>query len=215
MSRSAQKLETREQIREAARARFSEVGYERTTIRDVAQAAGVSVGSVHVHFKDKRALLFACFYANVGEAVARIQATLDEQAPLIDQLTHCGRVLFRAYAEHPELSRVMFRESLFLQAGDDRDQHFGPFLERIAGLFRAALARGEITRLPQQGLLAARAFFAAYIAVLIGGLSGHFGSHKRPDRAARRWAEELRALIELQLVGLGLDPNTVDWEIDP
>ncbi|MCA9661412.1 MAG: TetR/AcrR family transcriptional regulator [Myxococcales bacterium] len=201
--RSEQKLATRAQIRDAARARFVEVGYEGTTIRDVARAAGVSVGSVHVHFKDKRALLFACFYEGIRGAVAEIWATIDRDAPLLDQLARCGRVLYRAYAEHPELSRVMFRESLFPAPGED-DDNLEPFLVGVAELHRAALARGELERLPQGGMLAARAFFAVYIAVLIAGLSGHLGPCDDADAAAERWAAELRDLVELQLRGLGL-----------
>ena len=212
-SRAERKLETEAQIREAARARFIEVGYDKTTIRDIARAAGVSVGSVHVHFKDKRALLFACFYANIAQAVARIFATLDEDQPLLDQLTHCGRVLYRAYAQHPALSRVMVKESLFIAAQHDTpDEQLEPFLARVATLFEAAHARGELTRLPGGSMLAAQSFFATYFAVLIGGLNGHYGQSKRPDRAARRWAQALRSLLALQLVGLGLDPQHLDEE---
>lgn len=202
-SREDQKLETRALIREAARARFIAVGYERTTIRDIASAAGVSVGSVHVHFQDKRSLLFACFYANIRAAVATIGATVDADAPLVDQLRESGRVLYRAYAEHPELSRVMLREGLFPGEGE-REDNLGPFLADLAARHRRARERGELGRLPDDGLLAARAFFAAYFAVLIGGLGGHFGPLDDPDAAADRWADELQALVRLHLEGLGL-----------
>ncbi|MEZ4382281.1 MAG: TetR/AcrR family transcriptional regulator [Nannocystaceae bacterium] len=203
--RSEQKQATRDQIRDAARARFVAVGYDRTTIRDVAKAAGVAVGSVHVHFRDKRALLFACFYEGIRRAVATIWTTLDRQMPLVDQLVHCGRVLYRAYLEHPALSRVMVREGLF-PAADEGDDNLLPFLEAVAELHREARRRGELERLPADGALAARAFFAAYMAVLIAGLGGRYGASDDPEAAASRWGDDLRALVELQLRGVGLRP---------
>src|SRR5690606_26465650 len=97
-------------------------------------------------------------------------------ATLLDQLTHCGEVLYTAYAEHPALSQVMFRETLFPQTEAERDSAFEPFLSRITELFIHAKERGELQRLPQQNVLAAQCFFAAYLLVLIGGLSGTLGT---------------------------------------
>ena len=50
---------TREAILAAARERFSEVGYDRTRLRDVAAGAGVDVSLVHYHFKSKNGLFAA------------------------------------------------------------------------------------------------------------------------------------------------------------
>jgi AcrR family transcriptional regulator len=48
---------TRQTILEAARERFNEAGFDRTPIKEIAQAAGVSVGAIYEHFKDKKTLL--------------------------------------------------------------------------------------------------------------------------------------------------------------
>lgn len=201
-TRAVQKIESQQRILVAARERFVAVGFASCTIRDVAETAGVSVGLVHAHFNDKRALLLACFHEDLQQAVARIWKTLDDNAPLLEQLTHCGKTLYLAYAQHPELSRVMFKESLFPAPEDRPDELFVPFIARVNGIFEAALARGEITRLPPDAL-APRNFFAAYMATLVGGLSGAFGAHADPKRAANAWAASLRELVQLQLEGLG------------
>lgn len=201
-SRAERKATTRTSILEAARRQLIDRGYEGTTIRDVAAAAEVAVGSVHVHFRDKRALLFACFYSEIAAAVARIWETLPDST-LLDQLTHCGEVLYAAYAEHPELSRVMFREALFPAADAERDASFEPFMLRIAELFVQAQQRGELRQLPEAGRRAAQNFFAAYLLVLIGGLSGELGPFTEGATMAKAWAKRLRALLQLQLVGLG------------
>lgn len=194
---------TRTAILLAARTQFVERGYDGTTIRDVASAAGVSVGSVHVHFRDKRALLLSCFYAEISAAVARAWDTLPTDATLLDQLTHCGEVLYTAYAEHPALSQVMFRETLFPQTDAEKDSSFEPFLLRVTDLFIQAQERGELQRLPPQRTLAAQSFFAAYLLVLLGGLSGTLGTFADATVAAKVWSTHLRRLLQLQLEGLG------------
>lgn len=182
------------------------LGFAGTTIRDVADAAGVSVGSVHAHFGDKQELLLACFHAQIDAAVDEALATLDAGAPLLEQLLHCARCLYRAYARHPALSREMFQATLFPAADAGEDEQLARFLVALAGLHRAALERGELERLPEAGALAARGFFADYIATLIGGLGEFFGPADDPG-AADLWTEQLRPLVELRLRGLGFDPS--------
>lgn len=203
-SRSEQKAATREAIAKAARERFATVGYESTTIRDIATRAGVSIGSVHVHFKDKRALLFDCFFADIHRALREGWGTLDADAPLVEQLVHLSRTLFEGYCRHPKLSRVMFKESLFVDASEPKDPEFEPFLHRVSGLFSTALERGEIRRLPGGGRLEAELFFSIYLGVLIGGLNEHFGPIDDAKSSATAWADRVRALLELAVQGLKL-----------
>lgn len=54
--RQAQKEATRAKVLAAARALFAEHGYEATTIRDIARAAGMSTGAVFVSWSGKDAL---------------------------------------------------------------------------------------------------------------------------------------------------------------
>lgn len=202
-SRAQRKARTAAAIVAAARDRFVAVGYAATTVRDIADAAGVAVGTVHAHFADKTALLFACFYDQIADAVALGLDSLDEDAPLIEQLTHLGRVLFAAYARHPALSRVMFTASLFPEGRDPQDDGvLLPFLEDLAGLYRAARDRGEISRLPDEGRRGALLFFSCYLTALIGGLAGQYGADGQPG-AADRWAVVLRSLLAGHLVGFG------------
>lgn len=55
--RDEQKQATRERVLEAARDLFNDVGYEETTIRAIAERAGVSVGSVFTTFASKAEVL--------------------------------------------------------------------------------------------------------------------------------------------------------------
>lgn len=208
MSRVEQKAQTRAKILKVARELFVEKGYAKTSIRDVAKEAGVAIGSIHVHFKSKKELLLSCFHDQLAGAVQEGFDTLDTEAPLVKQLTHLCFSLYRAYAEHPELSRVMFTASLFPDEPAS-DPLLAYFLNEVSGLFRNARERGEIRLLPAEGLRAAQGFFAAYMAVLIGGLSGHWGETSG-DKAALAWAAQLEQMLRLQLVGLGADEGLLE-----
>ena len=58
-SRQSRSLKTQDAILDAAEALFSEHGLEATSVLDVARQAGVSVGAVYHHFRDKKALFCA------------------------------------------------------------------------------------------------------------------------------------------------------------
>jgi AcrR family transcriptional regulator len=53
-------LTARARIRDAAMQHFAEHGFERATIRGIAETAGVSSGLVRHHFGSKKALRDAC-----------------------------------------------------------------------------------------------------------------------------------------------------------
>jgi AcrR family transcriptional regulator len=204
VDRARRKARTRAAILDAARDRFVLQGFTGTTIRDVAAAAGVSVGTIHAHFSDKQGLLRACFDHQIEGAVQLGLESLDTSAPVADQLTHLARVLYAAYGRHPALSREMFQDSLF--SAESADPILADFLGELAALFRAALARGELTRLPDNGLRAAHGWFSAYLLTLIGGLAGHYGDPSAPG-SLDAWTAAFRSLLVVQLVGLGASPE--------
>jgi len=206
MSRAEQKAKTRENILATARTLFIEKGFAGTSIRDVAKTAGVGIGTIHVHFKNKKELLLSCFHQVLRGAVDRGLETLDREAPLDEQLTHLGYHLYESYTRHPALSREMFMASLF---PEEEDELLDSFLIELANIFVQAKNRGEIRHLPAQGFRAAQGFFAAYLAILLGGLAGHFGLVEGKE-AALRWAEALQGMLRLQLVGLGADETLLE-----
>jgi len=64
--RQAQSRETRRAVLDAARELFIEQGYGRTTIADVARAAGVSVETVYSAFGNKATLLHRAWDVTIG-----------------------------------------------------------------------------------------------------------------------------------------------------
>src|SRR5262245_24079829 len=70
-------LTARARIRAAALAQFAEHGYERSTIRGIAAAAGVSLGLVRHHFGSKEALREAVD-AHVRAEIRRVSDAIRE-----------------------------------------------------------------------------------------------------------------------------------------
>jgi AcrR family transcriptional regulator len=76
--RQAGKIETRNKVLGAARVLFVDPGYERTTIRMIAQLGKVSVGSVFTTFASKEDILAAIVFERYDGLAKRLNATLAE-----------------------------------------------------------------------------------------------------------------------------------------
>lgn len=81
-------MRTRAKVMAAARALFSEHGYEAATIRDIARAAGMSTGAVFANFQDKSDLFEAVMeedFERVAD-VMRAAAEANPDLPVAERL---------------------------------------------------------------------------------------------------------------------------------
>lgn len=105
--REREKEEVRRRILDAARELFATEGYDRVTMRRIAEAIEYSPTALYVHFEDKEDLVRAL----CQEDFSRLLGVFRSQAPPADPLDWI-RVLGRAYArfgiEHPNHYRFMF-----------------------------------------------------------------------------------------------------------
>ncbi|AUX27769.1 TetR family transcriptional regulator [Sorangium cellulosum] len=171
--RAQQKLDTRRRIRDAAWALFTELGYEETTTKAVAERAEVAAGTVFVHARDKADLLMLVMHDRLGAAVDAAFETLPRREPLLGQLMHVFQALFAMYGEHPRVAQAFVRA--YPGAAGPNGERMSAltfaFLHRIAGLVRDAQARGEVAA-DIDPLAAAHNVFALYFAALLSWLSG-------------------------------------------
>ncbi len=75
----------RQQILAGARAAFTELGFERATVDDIAARAGVSKATLYNHFHEKRALFIATFDAAAEGMRAELEAVLAEPSDDLEQ----------------------------------------------------------------------------------------------------------------------------------
>ena len=150
---------TRERIRESAVQLFAVRGEAATSTREIARGAGVSLAMVNHYFGSKAGLYAACvdaMYAELGEASARLQSTLDpSQSPSLF-LETAVRECFLLARERRDAIRLILRKMLDDGELDPRrrDETLLPFLETASGLFGQLTTRpADELRLPLQSLV--------------------------------------------------------------
>jgi TetR/AcrR family transcriptional regulator, regulator of cefoperazone and chloramphenicol sensitivity len=106
-------LTARARIREAALKHFAEQGYERATIRDIAQTAGVSPGLLRHHYGSKDDLRKACD-EYVLQALHRVNAQLlddpTSSASTQQVSKQFGRYIARSLVDGSSTIRMIFDE---------------------------------------------------------------------------------------------------------
>lgn len=139
--REAQKRATREKVVEAARSLFEEIGYEDTTIRMIADRAGVSVGSVFTTFEGKVDI----FNHILFEKFETLFQELDRIAPYLkgDTLSRLGSLISLAYGVECQQLNLMLSHLSASYGWPARIEYESKRRhERLFSLFRAALEAG-------------------------------------------------------------------------
>jgi AcrR family transcriptional regulator len=182
-------------VLDAAYALFEDRGYEQTTMRAVAERAGVALGTIFVHFSDKHALLMAAFETDLARVIEDAFVTVPPD-DVRRQLLHVARRLYDFYGRRPRLSRVLVQQAFFADgdAGARLSDQVRSFLGRLAGLFEAAAARGEVRR-DVSASDAALCFWADYFTVLVAAL-------RDPELHTRGQLRLLGGMLDLRFTGI-------------
>ena len=99
--------ETRNHILDAAEHLFSERGVSRTSLEDIAQAAGVTRGAIYWHFKDKSDLFAAMVNRVTLPMEAMVARSSDESVEdPIASLKACAVLCLKRTATDPQVQRV-------------------------------------------------------------------------------------------------------------
>jgi AcrR family transcriptional regulator len=106
--------ETVDRILTAAARLFDERGYRGTTTNHVAEAAGISVGSLYQYFPNKDALLVALAERHLAETAVAFEGHLAELAaaePPIEEVTRSLVALALAHNDSPRLHALIFTDA--------------------------------------------------------------------------------------------------------
>lgn len=141
-------------ILEAAVALFKELGYERSSMNELAKRLGGSKATLYGYFASKeelfRAVVQTVAVSHLAEAAAELQE-VSETATLEAQLMRFGeRMLFVLTNDADALA--VYRMVLAEAGRSDVGQQFqesGPteYIRTLAGFMEAAMARGELRRM--------------------------------------------------------------------
>jgi AcrR family transcriptional regulator len=138
------KEETRRIIFDTAYALLEEKGYEKMTMRDLAAQAGVGLGTIFQHFKDKSTLLVAVFEHEFQPIVDDAFASVP-QRDLKTQLLYLTRQFYSFYAQRPHISRILIKELYIDPKNSERiSNSFLRDIGKLEALFEAGKQRGEL-----------------------------------------------------------------------
>jgi len=128
-------LANREAILEAARKLFAEKGLA-AEIREIAERAGVGVGSLYRHFESREGLIRAVMQAAAEDLVQRVRVAAGQMDPkaALREMIHAAASLFERFGV---LTEVMLRGQ-----GDELPDHRPESFPHIIELMASVLQRG-------------------------------------------------------------------------
>jgi AcrR family transcriptional regulator len=134
----------KERLIAAAMELFGKHGFAGTSVRDVAEAAGVKMGSIYNFFVDKRGLHVAVLekaYGSLHEYVDGAKLTADDAA---GNLRRVFAAVTRFFCEQPTAHRVILQELLVNAEHMDRaiELHLRGTRATINGVLRDGIACG-------------------------------------------------------------------------
>ena len=120
-------------LHQAALDVFRSRGYDAATTRQIAQVARVAVGTVFVHAKDKRDLLFLVINDDLDDVLQRSLDAVSRPAPLLDQLMALLGPIYEYFASDPKLARAALREVVYfdLQDGESTGEQAKRYVRRM------------------------------------------------------------------------------------
>jgi AcrR family transcriptional regulator len=198
--------ETRKQILDASLRLFSKRGFARTTVRDIARAAGITDAAIYYHFESKRDLLEALVEERgIVSGLQQLQrATAD--VPLEKALLWMTRRAINIMDDNRDFLRLIIMEGL---GGDEsaREQY-----HRLVDLWESALTT-MLQRYVEKGELPRRA--AADTArqiiylILMAFQDALLGRHVPPSAPAEERRQALADFVAGTLERLSAGPQRV------
>ncbi len=101
--------QTKTRILETALEMFQQRGYEQTTMRAIAEGAGVSLGNAYYYFHSKEQLIQAFYHRTHEEHVSATHSALAEESDLKARLLEVLRLKISTLEPYHEFAGVLFK----------------------------------------------------------------------------------------------------------
>ena len=133
--RERERQEVRRKILDAARESFAREGYERVTMRGIAEAIEYSPTTIYNHFEDKDDLVKALCQEDFSQLLAAFEGQPPPADP-VEWIRQLGRAYARFGLANPNHYRFMFMTPHY---GEGAEPEEVPAGEQTYGLLRAAV----------------------------------------------------------------------------
>lgn len=188
MTQEERSEKSRQQILDAALKLFSHRGYGATSVRDIAEEAGLSKGNVYHHFPDKetifRALIDRYFELMSAPDFPFLRVLADGTFPEnLEQIGLAVRDVVRDYREYVALIYVDVVEF----DGTHVRKFYATMADRFSAFMRATGMERDLETKLAEGLspvsavmLATRIFYNYFTVEILFGVKDHFGKETEP-----------------------------------
>ncbi|MFP4589460.1 MAG: TetR/AcrR family transcriptional regulator [Candidatus Bipolaricaulota bacterium] len=173
-----------ELIREAATKVIAEQGYFQTSAQEIADKAGVSVGTIYNYFGSKEEILLDIFAQEFEDRRKFYRELSRSDLPLFEQIRKILDRHFSQMAEHQELMSVIIQERFKpgSELGRQLNQHYEEVVRYVERLADQAQKDDQI-RDCDTGVVASAMFGAVESVVAYGMLQDQSNTERFFDRA--------------------------------
>jgi AcrR family transcriptional regulator len=147
-ARALAKQRTRERVLAAARRLFTELGYEGATIRQIAQAAGMSTGAVFASFADKDALFEEIILADDALRIDAMREAVRNAKTVDEAILGAFTVSYGFHLQHLPLLQARIGCSWTRSAETEfrMREARAPIFQLIEDALADGVRRGELKR---------------------------------------------------------------------
>ncbi|MES1245946.1 MAG: TetR/AcrR family transcriptional regulator [Acidobacteriota bacterium] len=181
--RDVNKEATKRRILEVALAMFQSKGFRQTTMRDIAGAAGIALGTTYNYFPTKEHLALYFFEEALARVLARHRRECPREAALEEKIFSLISLEIEEVEPYQEFLNVMVIQATVptsplhpfsLDTQSLKNRH----LEYVAGLLADAAGRGELPALGFESMLLS-AFWVYHMGIVLFWLND--GSPNKSD----------------------------------
>lgn len=189
--------DTRERILETARRLFTERGYFNTSIQDIRQASGLSIGSIYHHFQGKEDIARTLYYETLAFVKTDVGALVEEYATARERCYHLVAHLFELTEQAPEMMEYTLHFKHREVLPHEPPVCFSEPFELFKRIMAEGMESGEVR--PMETVLASAAFLGGPIRLVQLRLDGVL-EHPLPEYLQGAW--------ECAWAAVAVDPAT-------
>jgi AcrR family transcriptional regulator len=185
--RETKKKKTRQAIMDAAIKLFSEKGFEKTSVDELAKEAGVGKSTIYGYFHTKNEIFLAFCEDQVDFVFTDLAQKRDPDASLQEQLLTLFMGQFRYVTKNFNFGRILAREMVFpkeltIEKSNDLSERY---LSALGEILTKAILRGEL-RDDLELLYISGHFYAFYLLVLSAWYERRFQSEQEIEQVLRK-----------------------------
>ncbi|MEE4239847.1 MAG: TetR/AcrR family transcriptional regulator [Desulfopila sp.] len=173
ITREEKKRKTKRAIIKAAIHLFAEKGFDKTSIEELARAAGIGKGTIYTYFQNKAEIFYAFCEDQLEFVRNELAEKTDPGASVIDQSMTVFMGDFIHVTRNSEFGRFFMQQVLFPEERDKNNfaEVDNKWLELLLSIYQRAQERNEL-RKDIDPLYLAGHFYALYILVVSSWYSG-------------------------------------------